>query len=231
MNPRVLVVDDDPHVGELLELYARRDGITVDSVADGAEALEYLQKNTPDLVILDLNLPTMDGLEICRTLRSGSWRWIPIIMLTARDEEADRVVGLEIGADDYVTKPFSPRELVARIKAVLRRVSAANGEDRPIRIPSINMEIRPQGRRVFIGDQEIALAPREFDLLLCMARNPGRVFTRDYLLDAVWGYDYFGDTRTVDVHIRRLRSKLPDEAAGCIQTVWGVGYRFEERNA
>lgn len=228
MQPRVLVVDDDPHVGELLSLYAARDGFTVETVPDGAAALEAVRRQPPDLVILDLNLPNMDGLDVCRQLRSGSDRWLPIIMLTARDEEADRVVGLELGADDYVTKPFSPREVVARIKAVLRRAGAPPADDGTgVFIPAVGLEIRPQGRRVWVGGQEVALAPREYDLLLCLARNPGRVFTRDALLDQVWGYDFFGDPRTVDVHIRRLRRKLPEPAASCIETVWGVGYRFE----
>ena len=149
-------------------------------------------------------------------------------MLTARDEEADRVVGLELGADDYVTKPFSPREVVARIKAVLRRAGTPPADDGAcVQVPAVGLEIRPQGRRVWVHGEEVVLAPREYDLLLCLARNPGRVFTRDALLDQVWGYDYFGDPRTVDVHIRRLRRKLPEPAASCIETVWGVGYRFE----
>ncbi|HEX6989858.1 MAG TPA: response regulator transcription factor [Bacillota bacterium] len=228
MRPRVLVVDDDPHVGELLGLYAAREGLTVETVLDGDAALEAVRRQAPDLIILDLNLPAVDGLEVCRALRSGIGQWIPIIMLTARDEEADRVVGLELGADDYVTKPFSPREVVARIKAVLRRAGMPpvdHGDS--VQVPAAALEIRPQGRRVWVGGEEVALAPREYDLLLCLASHPGRVFTRSMLLDQVWGYDYFGDPRTVDVHIRRLRRKLPEPAASCIETVWGVGYRFE----
>ena len=232
MGPRVLVVDDDPHVGELIDLYARREGIAVQSVPDAESALAIIEQDPPDLLVLDLTLPRQDGLELCRRLRARDLEpdgWLPIIMLTARDEEADRVVGLELGADDYVTKPFSPRELIARVKAVLRRSAAqaqrSEGEGRAV-IRAGPIEIDRMSRRVVAEGCEVNLTPREFDLLVTLAAHPDRVFTRQGLLDAVWGYDYFGDPRTVDVYIRRLRRKLPPAAAACVETVWGVGYRF-----
>jgi two-component system OmpR family response regulator len=220
---KVLVVDDDQNVLELVKLYGEREGFEVVGVNDGDLVLPAFDRENPDVVILDIMLPGKDGLSLCRNLRSV--RMIPIIMLTAKGEEADRVLGLEMGADDYVAKPFSPRELVARIKAVLRRTQAAD--------PMINwqlkypgLEIRADIRRVLVDATETEVTPREFDLLYHLAQNPRRVFTREELLKAVWGYDYFGDQRTVDVHIRRLRAKLTPLAHEYLTTIWGVGYKF-----
>ncbi|WP_312810934.1 response regulator transcription factor [Sedimentibacter sp.] len=220
---KVLVVDDDPNVLELVKLYGEREGFNVIGINDGNLVLSVFDRENPDVVILDIMLPGIDGLTLCRKLRSI--RMIPIIMLTAKGEEADRVLGLEMGADDYVSKPFSPRELVARIKAVQRRTQPIDGAKYG-KLKYCELEIQADIRRVNIGDSAIELTPREFDLLYHLAQNPRRVYTRDDLLTAVWGYDYFGDQRTVDVHIRRLREKLKGLPHEYITTVWGVGYQF-----
>lgn len=220
---KVLVVDDDPNVLELVKLYGEREGFNVIGINDGNLVLSVFDRENPDVVILDIMLPGIDGLTLCRKLRSI--RMIPIIMLTAKGEEADRVLGLEMGADDYVSKPFSPRELVARIKAVQRRTQPIDGVKYG-KLKYRELEIQADIRRVNIGDSAIELTPREFDLLYHLAQNPRRVYTRDDLLTAVWGYDYFGDQRTVDVHIRRLREKLKGLPHEYITTVWGVGYQF-----
>lgn len=220
---KVLVVDDDPNVLELVKLYGEREGFNVIGINDGNLVLSAFDRENPDVVILDIMLPGIDGLTLCRKLRSI--RMIPIIMLTAKGEEADRVLGLEMGADDYVSKPFSPRELVARIKAVQRRTQPIDAVKFG-KLKYYELEIQADIRRVNIGDSIIELTPREFDLLYHLAQNPRRVYTRDDLLTAVWGYDYFGDQRTVDVHIRRLREKLKKLPYEYITTVWGVGYQF-----
>ena len=220
---KVLVVDDDPNVLELVKLYGEREGFNVIGINDGNLVLSAFDRENPDVVILDIMLPGIDGLTLCRKLRSI--RMIPIIMLTAKGEEADRVLGLEMGADDYVSKPFSPRELVARIKAVQRRTQPID-DVKYAKLKYCDLEIQADIRRVNIGDSAIELTPREFDLLYHLAQNPRRVYTRDDLLTAVWGYDYFGDQRTVDVHIRRLREKLKGLPHEYITTVWGVGYQF-----
>lgn len=220
---KVLVVDDDPNVLELVKLYGEREGFNVMGINDGDLVLSVFDRENPDVVILDIMLPGIDGLTLCRKLRSI--RMIPIIMLTAKGEEADRVLGLEMGADDYVSKPFSPRELVARIKAVQRRTQPVDAV-KYSKLKYSELEIQADIRRVNIGDSLIELTPREFDLLYHLAQNPRRVFTRDDLLTAVWGYDYYGDQRTVDVHIRRLRGKLKQLSYEYITTVWGVGYKF-----
>jgi DNA-binding response OmpR family regulator len=220
---KVLVVDDDPNVLELVKLYGEREGFNVIGINDGNLVLSAFDRENPDVVILDIMLPGIDGLTLCRKLRSI--RMIPIIMLTAKGEEADRVLGLEMGADDYVSKPFSPRELVARIKAVQRRTQPIDAV-KYSKLKYCELEIQADIRRVNIGDSVIELTPREFDLLYHLAQNPRRVYTRDDLLTAVWGYDYFGDQRTVDVHIRRLREKLKGLPYEYITTVWGVGYQF-----
>ncbi|MFZ5632639.1 MAG: response regulator transcription factor [Bacillota bacterium] len=230
---KILVVDDEDKIRNIVRMYFTREGFAVAEAADGKQALEMLEREQFDLIILDIMMPGIDGWTVCREVRAGSS--VPIIMLTAREEEIDRIVGLEMGADDYVVKPFSPRELLARVKAVLRRTARAGNQDggrpadpdRPVTGKLV--EIDPKTRKVAICGQPVALTAREFDLLLFLARHPGRVFTRDELLQGVWGYDYFGDTRTVDTHVNRLRDKLY-KVPGCpeiVQTVWGVGYKFE----
>ncbi|MFQ6028084.1 MAG: response regulator [Dehalococcoidia bacterium] len=227
METRVLVVDDERVVSEVVEQYLRREGFEVALATDGAEALRLAQEWAPNLVVLDLMLPVVDGLEVCRQLRQASQ--VPIIMLTARGEETDRVVGLELGADDYVVKPFSPRELVARVKTVLRRMAAgvAQAPGGTLRFEALT--INPQTRRVTLQDDDVRLTAKEFDLLFHLASSPGQVFTRDQLMDQVWDYTYAGDASTVTVHIRRLREKVESDAMKprYIKTVWGVGYKFE----
>ncbi|MEU1038129.1 response regulator transcription factor [Streptomyces sp. NPDC005907] len=220
---RVLVVDDDPTVAEIVSGYLDRAGYAVDRAGDGPEALARAAAHRPDLVVLDLMLPGMDGLEVCRRLRARGP--VPVVMLTARGDEDDRILGLEVGADDYVTKPFSPRELVLRVESVLRRTGPAAGV-RPLR--SGGLTVDPGARRATKGDSELALTVREFDLLAFFLRNPGRAFGREELMREVWGWD-FGDLSTVTVHVRRLRGKVEDDPARprLIHTVWGVGYRFE----
>lgn len=225
---RILVVEDDPNVCELVSLYLNREGYQVHCVSNGEEALRAYRAAPPDLIVLDLMLPGVDGLEVCRQVRKESET--PIIMLSARGDDIDRILGLELGADDYVPKPFNPRELVARVKAVLRRSRQSGdgraGEQRPLQFKGLTID--PLGRVVVVGEQEIQLTPKEFDLLWHMAVHPGRTFTRPELLEAVWGYDYYGDERTVDVHIKRLRQKIepPGSPVRYIHTVWGVGYKF-----
>jgi two-component system response regulator ResD len=222
---RVLVVEDDPTVAEVVRRYLEREGFAVETVGDGREALTRADKHSPDLVVLDIMLPGIDGLEVCRELRSRAP--VPVIMLTARGTEEDRVVGLELGADDYVAKPFSPRELTARVKAVLRRAQAPL-PDGGGTIATANLAIDLGAREARVRGELLALTAREFDLLAFVARRPRRVFRREELLEHVWGYTY-GDTSTVTVHIRRLREKIEDDpsAPRHLTTVWGVGYRFD----
>ena len=222
---RVLVVDDERHIVELAALYLGREGYQVESVGDGAQALTRFGQLKPDLIVLDIMLPGIDGLTVCKEIRKQSQ--VPIIMLTARDEVTDKVVGLEVGADDYLTKPFHPQELVARAKALLRR--ARQEPDQPRLIRAGNLEVDLERHEVRHGEKKIALRPKEFDLLALLARHPGRVFQRSELLDLVWGYDFPGYTRTVDVHVQQLREKLGSGGVAdpAIQTVWGVGYRLE----
>jgi DNA-binding response OmpR family regulator len=225
---RILVVDDEPVVTEVVERYLLRDGFEVSTAGDGDRAIALAQTWAPDLVVLDVMIPGKDGLEVCRTLRKESQ--VPIIMLTARGEEADRVVGLEIGADDYMVKPFSPRELVARIKAVLRRsaapgTTAADGDVLRFQGLSIN----PRMRLVEVNGRPASLTAKEFDLLHVLASHPGQVFSREQLMNDVWDYTFAGDPSTVTVHVRRLREKVePDPLRPrYVKTVWGVGYKFE----
>ena len=227
MGVRVLVVDDERVVSEVVEQYLRREGFDVALASDGGEALRLAQEWAPDLVVLDLMLPVVDGLEVCRQLRQESQ--VPIIMLTARGEETDRVVGLELGADDYVVKPFSPRELVARVKTVLRRMAAGTVQAPGGTLRFETLTINPQTRRVTLQDAEVRLTAKEFDLLFHLASAPGQVFTRDQLMDQVWDYTYAGDASTVTVHIRRLREKVEMDPMKprYVKTVWGVGYKFE----
>ncbi|WP_406132491.1 response regulator transcription factor [Streptomyces anthocyanicus] len=220
---RILVVDDDPTVAEVVAGYLDRAGYRVDRAGDGPEALARAAGHRPDLVVLDLMLPGMDGLEVCRRLRGQGP--VPVIMLTARGDEDDRVLGLEVGADDYVTKPFSPRELVLRVESVLRRTRPAPAPRPP---SAAGLTADPAARRATKDGAELALTLREFDLLAFFLRHPGRAFAREELMREVWGWD-FGDLSTVTVHVRRLRGKVEDDPARprLIQTVWGVGYRFD----
>ncbi len=223
----VLIIEDDEHTTELVRMYLARDGHRVVAAADGSEGLEVAAAARPDLVVLDLMLPGLDGMEVCRRLRETTD--VPVIMLTARVDEADRLAGLDLGADDYVTKPFSPRELAARVRAVLRRVSREAGLSRPGKMRRGEVTVHLGSRRVRVGERSVALTPTEFHILVVLIREPERVFTREEIIDEVFGYDFFGFDRTVDAHVSNLRRKLrgDGEAAGCIGTVYGVGYRFD----
>jgi DNA-binding response OmpR family regulator len=220
----VLVVDDEPIVREVVVRYLEREGYRTLEAADGNRARELLEQHSPNLVVLDLMLPGTDGLALCRWIRSKSQ--LPVIMLTARGEEADRIVGLELGADDYVTKPFSPRELVARVRSVLRRAASDGSPSKPVSFGEL--ELDPGAREVKKAGRPLQLTTKEFDLLYFLAANPRHVFSRDQLMARVWGYSAALDTGTVTVHIRRLRAKIEDDASRPrhLQTVWGVGYRF-----
>jgi DNA-binding response OmpR family regulator len=220
----VLVVDDEPIVREVVVGYLQREGYRTLEAADGDRARELLECETPSLVVLDVMLPGIDGLELCRWIRSRSQ--LPVILLTARGDETDRIVGLELGADDYVTKPFSPRELAARVRTVLRRAAPQPLSDE--RLSFDGLEIDSRRREVVKRGCSLALTAKEFDLLLFLARHPRQVFSRDQLMDGVWGYEAARDTGTVTVHVRRLREKIEDDPAQPerLQTVWGVGYRF-----
>jgi two-component system response regulator ResD len=222
----VLVVDDEPTIAEVVSRYLERAGYRTRVAATGPQALELAAHQRPDLVVLDLMLPGIDGLEVMRRLRQPEGRPIATILLTAKGDESDRVIGLRLGADDYVVKPFSPAELVARVDAVLRRVDTTSGSQDPIELQ--DMTIDPSARRVFVRGEEVTLTQREFDVLLFLARHPGQAFSRNQLMDAIWQYSFYTDTSTVTVHIRRLRAKIEADPAQPrhIETVWGVGYRF-----
>jgi len=222
----VLLVDDEQAIRELLALYLNKEGFTVQEASDGAEALIKNQEYKPDIIILDIMMPVLDGLEVCRQIRKFSN--IPIIMLTSRAEDEDRIMGLELGADDYVTKPFNSREVVARVKAVLRRLAAPRQQSAPaLSYPHLTIDMAKHTVTAF--DQEISFANKEIELLWELAAQPGRAFSREQLLESVWGYSYCGDTRTVDTHIKRIRKKLAINATSPwdIKTVWGIGYKFE----
>ncbi|WP_406286123.1 response regulator [Embleya sp. NBC_00896] len=223
---KVLVVDDDPTVAEVVVGYLERAGFTTAHAADGPTALAMAFAQMPDLVVLDLMLPGMDGLDVCRRLRERGP--VPVVMLTALGDEADRVLGLEVGADDYVTKPFSPRELVLRVRSVLRRVAGPPPSAAPVVLRHADIEIDVAAHRVLRAGRELALTAREFDLLCFFLGSPGRAFSRDELMRRVWGWE-FGDQSTVTVHVRRLREKIEDDPAAprLLVTVWGVGYRLE----
>lgn len=222
----VLVVEDEKTLAATLSYNLRKDGFNVVAAGDGPEGLQAARRERPDAIILDLMLPKMDGLEVCRRLRADSD--VPILMLTAKGEELDKVVGLEMGADDYLTKPFSMRELMARVRALLRRAAAGRSGDDAVKISAGDLELDLRGRAVHRAGREAALKPKEFDLLFFLAKNAGQVFTREQLLGHVWGYDFYGGSRTVDVHIRWLRAKLEAEPArpAHLLTVRGVGYKF-----
>ncbi|MGD8814584.1 MAG: response regulator transcription factor [Anaerolineales bacterium] len=219
---QILVVDDEANIIDLVRLYLERDGFRVEAAADGAQALEKIRGLNPDLVILDIMLPEIDGFEVCRRVRNDSD--VPIIMLTARDEDIDKIVGLELGADDYLTKPFNPRELAARVKAILRRAERSPHTDtRPVVIGDVTID--PARREVSIAGDSVDLRAKEFDLLLTFAEHKGLVLSREQLLKLVWGFDFYGQTRTVDVHVAHLRKRLA-KAMVRIETVTGVGYKL-----
>ncbi|MGI8926922.1 MAG: response regulator [Tepidiformaceae bacterium] len=226
MAPKILVVDDEDNIRDLLSLYLEKEGFTVEAAANGRDAIARFQQNQPALVILDVMMPGMDGFEVCRELRRE--HSVPILMLTARNEDVDKIVGLELGADDYMTKPFNPREMVARVKAILRR---SEGGRRPQNAVSVaNLTLDKARREVRVDSALLTLRTKEFDLLIAFVENPGIALTRDQLLETVWGYDYAGETRTVDVHVQHLRSKLTD-AKVQIETLRGVGYKLVEAPA
>src|SRR5258707_1356670 len=221
----ILVVDDEANIVELARLYLEREGFRVGSAGDGRAALEQVEKEPPALMVLDVMLPGLDGYDVCRQVRAKSD--LPIIMVTARDDDIDKIIGLELGADDYMTKPFNPRELVARVKAILRRTEPRRPEQAgPLHVGDVAID--PARRTVHIGKEEIGLRTKEFDLLMVLADNQGIVLSREKLLDLVWGFDFYGQTRTVDVHVAHLRNKL-DGAQVTIETVWGVGYKLEAK--
>ncbi|MBR7164176.1 MAG: response regulator transcription factor [Clostridia bacterium] len=225
-NQRILVVDDDKNICELIRLYLEKEGFAVTLAHDGQAALVQFKESTPSIVLLDIMLPKMDGFQVCREIRRISN--IPIIMLTAKGETFDKVLGLELGADDYMVKPFENKELVARIKAALRRYDPKDDAEKEVVYP--NLAINLTNYELKINGNVIDIPPKELELLYYLATNPNKVFTREQLLETVWGFDYFGDSRTVDVHVKRLREKLELAGEGQnwqLKTVWGVGYKFE----
>ena len=219
--PSILVVEDEGSIASFVSLYLKNAGYTVRTASTGSEALSQVAAQMPGLIVLDLMLPDIDGIEVCKRIRQSSD--VPILMLTARDEDVDKIIGLEVGADDYLTKPFNPRELVARVKSILRRATPERRDRESEVIEPGDLHIDAGRREVRVGEEEIQLAPKEFDLLWELLDHRGLVLTRDQLLERVWGYTFAGDTRTVDVHVRQLRRKLGD--ASPIVTVWGVGYK------
>jgi len=218
----ILLVDDEPSIIQLARMYLEREGFRVEAVGDGQAALDAVAGQRPALIVLDVMLPKLDGFEVCRRLRAKDDP-VAILMLTARDEDIDKILGLELGADDYLTKPFNPRELVARVKAILRRDRNATAEDRPVALGELMID--PARREARLSNRTLDLRTQEFDLLLTLAEQPGRVFTREQLLQQAWGFDFYGQTRTVDVHIAHLRKKLEGGAVK-IETVTGVGYKM-----
>lgn len=225
-SKKILVVDDDVNICELLRLYLEKDGFDVVVANDGEDALKCAQVNNPDLILLDIMLPALDGWQVCREIRKTSN--VPIIMLTAKGETFDKVLGLELGADDYVTKPFETKEVVARIKAVLRRSSENEKTEGSKEVRYDKLRINITNYELVVDGVQIDTPPKELELIYHLASNPNRVYTRDQLLDEVWGFDYYGDSRTVDVHVKRLREKLEGVSEKwSLKTVWGVGYKFE----
>ena len=224
--PLILVCDDQAMVHEALGVYLQNEGYQMVSAYDGAEALKLVEEKKPDLIILDLMMPQISGIEVCREVRKSSN--VPILMLTAKGEEIDRILGLELGADDYIVKPFSPREVVARIKAVLRRVNESAEEDTTRVLRFDGLTINLANYEVKINDKQVPFTPKGVEILYLLASHPGQVFDREQILSRVWGYDYFGDTRAVDTQIKRIRQKFPEDAKGFgIRTISGVGYKFE----
>lgn len=229
MDKKVLIADDNEGIRDILTAYCRKEGYTPLEASDGEEAVRVFTEHAPAVVLLDVLMPGKDGYEVCREIRRTSN--VPIIMITARGEDADRIMGLDIGADDYIVKPFSPGEVMARIRAVMRRLTVAEEErHKALQLPGL--EINITNYTVALDGHSANLTKREIEILWLMASNPGKVFSRENLLSSIWGYDYFGDARTVDTHVKRLRAKLnrPEEASWDIKTVWGVGYRLEVRH-
>lgn len=223
-DKRVLIVDDDKNICQLIKLYIEKEGFETALAYDGKSALEIFKENPPQIVILDIMLPAISGIEVLKEIRKTST--IPVIMLTAKGETFDKVLALELGADDYIVKPFEPKELIARVKAVLRRFESKGASQNEVSYPNLNINLNTYELK--LGGKVVLLPPKEMELLYFLASNPNKVFTRDQLLDKIWGYDFFGDSRTVDVHIKRLREKLEGyESFWQIKTVWGVGYKFE----
>ena len=225
-NKKILIVDDDENICELLRLYLEKDGFSTTVANDGEQAILCAQVNNPDLILLDIMMPRLDGWQVCREIRKTSN--VPIIMLTAKGETFDKVLGLELGADDYVTKPFESKEVVARIKAVLRRTGENDRADDTKEVRYDKLRINLTNYELEVDGKQIDTPPKELELAYHLASNPNRVYTRDQLLDEVWGFDYYGDSRTVDVHVKRLREKLEGVSdKWSLKTVWGVGYKFE----
>ena len=228
-NEKILVVDDDTNICELLRLYLEKEGYVVKIVNDGVSAINAFKQENPDLTLLDIMIPKLDGWQVCREIRKFSDK--PIIMLTAKGEPFDKVLGLELGADDYVTKPFDTKEVVARIKAVLRRTTSASGANDVKEVNYDKLSINLTNYEMKVNGVPVDTPPKELELIYHLASNPNRVFTRDQLLDEVWGFDYYGDSRTVDVHIKRLREKLEGVSDKWeLKTVWSVGYKFETKD-
>ena len=228
-NEKILVVDDDVNICELLRLYLEKEGYTVSIVNDGESAVKSFGEIQPDLMLLDIMLPRLDGWQVCRELRKKSE--CPIIMITAKGETFDKVLGLELGADDYVVKPFEPKEIIARIKAVMRRTGKASAETDKKEVSYDKLTVNMTKYELKVDGKVVDTPPKELELLFHLASNPNRVYTRDQLLDEVWGFEYYGDSRTVDVHIKRLREKLEGVSdKWSLKTVWGVGYKFEVKD-
>lgn len=220
---KIAVIDDEPKIRELLRVYLEKEGYVVVEASDGIAALEVVENQKPNLVILDIMLPGKDGLEVCKKIRQTSM--LPILMLTAKGEEIDKVIGLELGADDYLVKPFSPRELMARVKALLRRSQCATQEKDLLKIDGLEIDVA--ARKVTVSGTEIFLTPKEFELIQYLTQNKGQVISRERILEKIWGYNYFGDLRTVDTHVKNLREKLGADYSQYLKTVWGIGYKFE----
>ena len=228
-NAKILVADDDRNICELLRMYLEKEGYTVVLAANGEEALQKFDEENPDIILLDVMMPRLDGWQVCRELRKKSE--CPIIMITAKGETFDKVLGLELGADDYVVKPFEPKEIIARIKAVLRRTGKASAETDRKEVNFDKLTVNMTKYELKVDGKVIDTPPKELELLFHLASNPNRVYTRDQLLDEVWGFEYYGDSRTVDVHIKRLREKLEGVSEKwTLKTVWGVGYKFETKD-
>ncbi|MDO4608234.1 MAG: response regulator transcription factor [Clostridia bacterium] len=225
-NKKILIVDDDENICELLRLYLEKDGFTTAIANDGQQAVKCADSYKPDLILLDIMLPLLDGWQVCREIRKSSN--VPIIMLTAKGETFDKVLGLELGADDYITKPFETKEVIARIKAVLRRMGENDKDNASQEVNYDKLVINITNYELVVDGVQIDTPPKELELIYHLASNPNRVYTRDQLLDEVWGFDYYGDSRTVDVHVKRLREKLEGVSdKWSLKTVWGVGYKFE----